>query len=103
MAVLIARPVGIFRIKFLGVEACKNEKYFNASFGIEYDVQGDFKPEKHLHGQQDAHVFTTLQVGQDYLVRAAIGINSANEKDGKNYPARLNLRVLEVVKQLQPA
>ena len=103
MAVLVARPVGVCRIRFLGINPCKNPDYFNALFGLEYDIQGQFKPEKHLHSSEDGHIFAGLQPNQDYLIRAAVGINSANEKDGKTYPARLNLRALEVVKQLTQA
>ncbi len=103
MAVLVARPVGIFRVRFLGIKPCNNPDYFNAIFGLEYDVQGQFKPEKHLHSSEEGHIFAGLQLNQDYLLRAAVGINSANQKDGKNYPARVNLRVLEIMKQLPAA
>ena len=96
MPVIVVRPVGMFRAKFEGIEACKNPNYFNLLISPQYDVSGDFKPEKYLHNAEDADKFKYLQAGKDYYFKAAVGINSASNKDGKSYPARINLKIIEV-------
>jgi hypothetical protein len=95
MPVVVVRPVGMFRAKFHGIEPCKNTKYCNVLLEPEYDRPDKFSPEKHLHEVEEVSKFKHLVPGKEYFFRCAIGINSANERDGKTYPARINLKIFE--------
>jgi hypothetical protein len=96
MPVIVVRPIGTFRAVFDGVQACKNADYCNVLLSPEYDNTGEFKPEKYLHSSDEIDKLKGLEVGKQYLFRASVGINASSSKDGKTYPARLNLKVLDV-------
>lgn len=102
---ITASEVGIFRAKYSGVKPCENPDYFMAKLSFEVEVAGQVKDwntipstQYLLHeASEDAHKFAGLQEGQAYLFKMAISYQSANERNGKTYPAGIKFKVLQVV------
>lgn len=101
---ITASEVGVFRAKFNGIKPCENPDYFMAKLSFEIEVMGQIKDwntipstQYLLHESSEVNKFQGLQEGQIYLFKMSISYQSANERNGKTYPAGIKFKVLQVV------
>lgn len=104
MAQITANEVGVFRCRYHGIKACENPDYFMAKICFEYEIGGDIKDWNNLpkiqyllHESEDANKFSSLQENHVYHIKMSIGYQSANERNGKTYPAGVKFRVIQVL------
>lgn len=105
MAVLISNPIGLFRIRYDGIKPCRNPDYFNALISfLDHTIPGVYRPELCLHSSAESSlIFQSLKIGSTYTVKASIGVQQGNQKDGKTYPARVSFKIVEIVREEKQA
>lgn len=107
---IVASEVGIFRCRFDGIDSCKNPEYCMVKLAFELELAGEVKDWKALpqtqyllHDAGDISKLQHCQKGQAYLMQMSVGLQSANERDGKTYPASVRYKVLKVIQEAREA
>lgn len=90
--------------KFLEHRQCSNSDYCLATFAFPEEVYGKVfsvedmpRPKKTtilFNTQEQAHLFE-LKPNQKYKLQVSLTINPPNSKDGKEYPAQLNINIIK--------
>lgn len=85
---------------------CNNKDYFQAIFNFPEEVYGKVfaleempRPKKTnilCESKRDNYI-KNLDWGKKYKLQVSIGVRQPNERDGKKYPAAINLNILKVV------
>lgn len=90
--------------KFLEFRQCLNKEYLQAVFVFPQEVYGQIfnvedmsRPKKTnvlFNVNEDKHLLD-LKPGQKYKCQVALGVRQPNEKNGRQYPAQLNINVIK--------
>ena len=90
--------------KFLEFKPCRNTDYCQAVFSFPQEVFGQIFQIENMSRPPRTNVLfdvneqkelLDLKPGQKYRVQCSLRVRQPNEKDGRKYPAQLNLNILK--------
>lgn len=105
---IVANEVGVFRCQYQGIKSCKNPDYFMLMLRFEVEVMDEIKNWDSLPQTQyllveasDTAKFSACQIGHIYHFKMSVSYQSANTRDGKNYPAGIKFNPLQVLGEVR--
>ena len=97
--------VGMFEGIFVESRLCKNQDYFQAVFQFPEEVFGNVFSVDQMDRPKRTNILCetkkqpdilNLSPGQKYKLLCSVGVSKANERNGKSYPASVNLNIIKV-------
>ena len=97
--------VGMFEGVFVESRVCRNQDYFQAVFNFPEEVFGNVISIEQMDRPRRTNILCEtkrqgellkLNPGQKYKLLCSVAVNQSNERNGKVYPASVNLNIIKV-------